>query len=713
MKRFPFFAAVMALLLSNASLAQTPSDSTAGPKKAPFSLSALFGGNNATPNATTNPTTNAPTNEPLPLELAFKTAATRQGSAVTVQFDIAAGYYLYREKIKILAELPVNALANNAAQAIELPLSLPAGASHYDETFQKTVAIYRQQLRVPLEAAPSASDKAVPISLIVYSQGCADIGICYPPRIQRLTFATATSPLMITDLKRDPVTQGSIQIVKVAPVAPAVLEKKKDLTPAVSLTQAVPASVATPLNSSDSAATANKPQTNSNTADTHSVAYLIQTQPMLVWLFGFVGVGLLLAFTPCVLPMMPIVSAIVLGQSSNTVRTGGQALARSAAYVFGMCASYTLLGVVAGLAGVGLGAYLQQPWVLTVFALLMVLMAGMQFGWYQLRLPDALQQRLNHLNQHNQAATSKGGYAGLILMGALAAVIVSPCVTPPLAGILLFISQTQDAFKGALALFSLSLGMGLPLLMLAVGGAKWLPKTGVWMQQLSYTFGVLLLAVAVWIVRSLVPAPLFSMACAALLILLAENFGAFQAAALQSTRASRLLKAVSWCALLWAAIIMCGLAMGSYDLLRPLAVMSASTGSGQTTSADASPSSTFKTVASGDLNAALQAGDKPYIVDIYADWCVSCVEFERFTLRDAAVNQALAGFKRLRVDVTHNTLDDQALLKQLHLFGPPAMVFYSTDGKPLNDSTRVIGFQAAEQFLSHLRRLERQRLLRP
>jgi thiol:disulfide interchange protein len=224
MKRFPFFAAVMALLLANASLAQTPSDSTAGPKKAPFSLSTLFGGNNAMPNTTTNPTTNAPTNEPLPLELAFKTAATRQGNAVTVQFDIAAGYYLYREKIKILAELPVNASTNNAAQAIELPLSLPAGASHYDETFQKTVAIYRQQLRVPLAAAPSASDKAVPISLIVYSQGCADIGICYPPRIQRLAFATATSPLMITDLKRDPVAQGTLKIVK---AAPAVLEKKK------------------------------------------------------------------------------------------------------------------------------------------------------------------------------------------------------------------------------------------------------------------------------------------------------------------------------------------------------------------------------------------------------------------------------------------------------------------------------------------------------
>jgi thioredoxin:protein disulfide reductase len=453
---------------------------------------------------------------------------------------------------------------------------------------------------------------------------------------------------------------------------------------------------------------ANFPADLSLSSSTPLIVEFIQTQPMWLWIVSFIGLGALLALTPCVLPMMPIVSAMVLGKTSVQVASlsATQALLRSSVYVLGMCLSYTALGVAAGLSGVGLGAYLQTPWVLITFSALMLVMAGAQFGWYALRLPAFLQALLSTKRTEN--TVSKRGYLSLLAMGALAALIVSPCVTPPLAGVLLFISQTKDAFKGGLALFSLSLGMGLPLLVIAVAGTSILPKSGAWMQSVSHAFGVMLLGVAIWIVQSLLSAIVF-MLLGAVLCFVAALYcwkSIFQAEQLIGNSGhfwKEWFKRLPIMGLIATAGALIGAAFMSYQYQATI--------THNTSLVETAPELQFETLSSSALSDLLNdvtsnRNTLPYIVDVYADWCVSCLEFEQLTLRDPAVKQALAGFKCVRVDVTNNTVDDQTLLKKLGVFGPPAILFYSSKAKPLPDNTRLIGFQSAAQFLLHLKNIK-------
>jgi thioredoxin:protein disulfide reductase len=623
--------------------------------------------------------------EPLPTEIAFKTTASRQNDLIYINFKIAPKYYLYQEKIKLILDAPEENQVSTYYKHLSKPnfkvLSpvFSKATSYYDETFKKEMLIYRDQLTltVPLKVVKNKFIQSLnlPLSLTVYSQGCADLGICYPPRIQKIHFNEQQVNGTISELKKDPLLDASLSELRQSPILSDGLET----IPTVKITDI--------------------------TSQTSTITQLMYIQPVWLWALEFVALGILLAFTPCVLPMIPIVLAMVLNKKTGQVLTTLHSLQRSVIYLFGMCFSYTSLGVLAGLAGIGLGGFLQQPWVLIVFAGLMVIMAGAQFNWYYLRLPDFLQTRLNIYLQstylgNKSAVDSKNNYIALFIMGALSAVVVSPCVTPPLAGILLFISQTQDALKGAVALFSLSLGMGLPLLLITVGGANSLPKSGVWMQKVSYTFGILLLLVALWTLQSLISSLLFSVMFVALLLLLAEHLGAFHDTQYLVTRSARLFKAAALCILCWAFAIILGIAMGHTNIQRPLGNLSL-----------LSPnliekSTVFETVSSANLIPLLHnnvnSNTSPYIVDIYADWCVSCIEFERQTLTDSSVQQALKKFKRLRVDVTNNTVDDQALMKKLQLFGPPAILFYSAAGQSLGESSQVIGFKNAKQFLQHL-----------
>ncbi|MEY3996657.1 MAG: protein-disulfide reductase DsbD [Pseudomonadota bacterium] len=634
--------------------------------------------------------------EPLPTEIAFKTTASRQNDLIYISFKIAPKYYLYQEKIKLILDDPkenqVSTYYKNLSKPNFKVLSpvFSKATSHYDETFKKEMLIYRDQLTltVPLKVVKNKSIQSLnlPLSLTVYSQGCADLGICYPPRIQKINFNEQQVNGTISELKKDPLLDTPLSELPQSPI----LSDGLKTTPTVKITDI--------------------------TNQTSTITQLMYIQPVWLWALEFVALGILLSFTPCVLPMIPIVLAMVLNKKTGQVLTTLHSLQRSVIYLFGMCFSYTSLGVLAGLAGIGLGGFLQKPWVLIVFAGLMVIMAGAQFNWYCLRLPDFLQTRLNTYlqsiylgnksavdsknNTSNTSDISKNNYIALFIMGALSAVVVSPCVTPPLAGILLFISQTQDALKGALALFSLSLGMGLPLLLITIGGANSLPKSGIWMQKVSYTFGILLLLVALWTLQSLISSLLFSVIFVALLLLLAEHLGAFHDTQYLVTRSARLFKAVALCILCWAFAIILGIAMGHTNIQRPLGNLSL-----------LSPHliekpTVFETISSAKLMPLLRnnvnSNTSPYIVDIYADWCVSCIEFERQTLTDSSVQQALKKFKRLRVDVTNNTVDDQALMKKLQLFGPPAILFYSAAGQSLGESSQIIGFKNAKQFLQHL-----------
>ncbi len=591
------------------------------------------------------------TTEPLPVEIAFVLSAKRQNNQVSIQFDVAENYYLYKEKISVKA----------VRATVLTPIVLPAGIIKYDDTFAKNVETYRTQLQI--SPFKTTEDVSAPVVIDVYSQGCADIGICYPPQLQRLSFAANSSIAAVSTL--DYVTN----------------------------------SVATATQPSVVATESLVPLQNSN-----NVTKWLASSNLFVLIVGFISFGLLLSFTPCVLPMVPIVSAIVLGRGNSTkavqditLNTAFSGFKLSLAYVLGMCVTYTVIGVLAGLAGAGLNAFLQHPIVLTVFGLLMVCLAGAQFGWYELSLPEAWMNKISH----QQNKTGRSRYIGIVFMGALSAIMVGPCVTAPLAGALAYIAQTGDAWTGGVALFSLAFGMGIPLLLIGAGGVRWLPKTGAWMNHVTYAFGIMLLSVAIWMVQSLLAPWVLTLLWVCILLLITEILGTFQLASATSTRLSRLAKLAGLLCIVWAVAVVWGMTSGRFDVLRPLD----RTTSNLANRAGEKQKPTFKVISSQALESELlSARGKPVIVDIYADWCVSCIEFERFTFNNEKVAPLLEQFTLLKVDTTQNTIDDRALLKKLTLFGPPAILFYTPKGQEL-DEARVIGFQAAEPFSQHLKQL--------
>lgn len=575
----------------------------------------------------------------LPPDQAFKFEA-RIGDTRTlvVHFDVAPGYYLYRERFAFEG-LPVQT-------RLGTPI-LPAGHVKFDETFQKNVETYHDRLdvHIPVEAAPGE------FILRVTSQGCADKGLCYPPRQHAVKVQVAAGaltslvPISLDEVATWPAPPGDVQTLAAARPAEA-------------------APVA---------------------ADSTS-ALRSALQGGQVWQVAgvFLLAGLLLSFTPCVLPMLPILSSIIVGQGKHLSR--GRGVMLSALYVLGMAAVYTALGVAAGLAGEGLAARLQQPPVLIGFAALLVALSLSMFGVYELRLPSAWQTRVSA-----GSARLPGGQAlGVLFMGGLSALIVSPCVAAPLAGALLFISQTRDVWLGGTALFALALGMGVPLLLVGASAGRLLPRTGAWMDTVKQFFGLVLLGVAVWTVGPVLPIWAQMLAWATLLCLGA----AWCWQALRQGAAAWAGRGLSGVLLLLAAAYVVGALSGGRDLLQPLGHWR----EGRTSvAADALPFQSIKGVEG--LEAALAQADRPVMLDFYADWCVSCKEMERFTFTDPLVRQRLQKMILLRADVTANDAADRALLKRFGLFGPPGIVFFRPGGNEVPD-TRVIGFQSAAEFVN-------------
>jgi thiol:disulfide interchange protein DsbD len=403
---------------------------------------------------------------------------------------------------------------------------------------------------------------------------------------------------------------------------------------------------------------------------------------------SFLLFGVLLAFTPCVLPMIPILSSIIAGEGAaiNKVR----ALILSLAYVLGMAVAYAVAGVAAALSGSLLAAALQNAWVLGAFALVFVVLALSMFGFYELRLPGFL-----HHHLHGAHRRLRGGQiASVAAMGVLSAVIVSPCVAAPLAGALLYISQTRDVLLGAAALFALALGMGVPLVAVGVSEGALLPKAGAWMEGVRRFFGVLLLAVAIWILAPVVPPMLQMLAWSALAVVSAIFLRALDALPAHATGWSRLFKGIGVMLLVAGIALLVGALAGSRDPLRPLAGLTASTSA-------PSPLPWTRVASVAELDAKLAAPGKPVMLDFYADWCVSCKEMESFTFSEPAVKKQLDGMLLLQVDVTANTAEHKALLKRFSLFGPPGIIFFDAQGREIK-GLRVIGYQNAERFLKTL-----------
>ena len=608
----------------------------------------------------------------LPPEQAFRfEARALDARNVEVAFTVANGYYLYREQF---------AFAADGAGVRLAPAQIPPGKVKFDETFAKNVETHRGRvvIRVPVEAAPAA------FTLAVTSQGCADAGLCYPPmqsaaRVQLVGFGG----------------DGRVSVQAVDANAPAA-------GGATATTGTSSAAATSPVATS----VRNLATAPAGSAGDGGIDGALRSGHWWLVLGVFFGAGLLLSFTPCVLPMLPILSSIIVGQAGgSTSRSRGFGLAL--AYSLGMALVYTALGVAAGLAGEGLAAALQNPWVLGGFALMLATLSMSMFGFYELQLPAALRDRLDA-----GASRFKGGqWAGVFAMGGLSALIVSPCVAAPLAGALLYISQTRDVLLGGSALFALAAGMSVPLLLVGASAGALLPRAGAWMESVKRFFGVLLLGVAWWILSPVLPAPIGVAGWGLLLLMSASLFGAFDRIGESAGAGSRLGKAFGVALALLGAAQIVGAMGGATDPLQPLqrfaqkavpqGLGAASVGS-TTARAAVEDAPRFQRVKDlVELDAVVHSAGRPVMLDFYADWCVSCKEMEKLTFNDPRVRARLDNMLLLQADVTQNTPADRALLKRFNLFGPPGILFFDAQGRELA-AQRVIGYQDAARFLGSL-----------
>ncbi len=577
------------------------------------------------------------------------------GQTLAVQYQIAPQYYMYQERFEFeLRDAP-----------FELPaITLPPGEVKYDPTFEKNMALYfdRLEFGVKLPPWPAQIEPAV-FTLMLISQGCAEAGLCYPPMDSAV------------QLQWD---GGAYQIVYQQPIVDIDRPLPQGNTQAGNTT----ALDATSSNSSWQGLLAG--------GDDRGIAGALESNALWQIVLLFFALGALLAFTPCVLPMIPILSVLIVGQGNQVSRLRGLSLA--AAYVFGMSVIYTLLGVLAGLSGAGLAAWLQTPWVLSIFALLLVLFGLAMFDVIRIEMPQSVQTKLS-----STASEFKGGrlWAALI-MGAVSALIVGPCVAAPLAGALLYISQSGDWLLGGTALFAMAWGMGLPLLIVGASAGSLLPKAGPWMDGVKAFFGVLLFATAWWMLSPVLPAWVGVLGWSVLAALSAVLLGAFERLPDGVALGAAIRKALGLLLALAAVIWLVGLASGGRSLLQPLQHLVATGTAVQAESPTAKP--TFELVASvAELDRRLAASTRPVMLDFYADWCVSCKEMELFTFSDPTVAQKMGRMLLLKADVTANNADDRALLKRFNLFGPPGIIFFAPGGREIQ-SSRVVGFQNAEQF---------------
>jgi thiol:disulfide interchange protein DsbD len=576
----------------------------------------------------------------LPVDEALPFSYMEEDGGIWLTWNIAPEHYLYRDRIELSVTGEGVTLGN--------PEFSRAGIATEDEFFGEVTVFYEPiDVWVPVSWHGNASTA----ELSVRYQGCAKAGLCYPPQSRKITLSK--------DGER---------------ASPAAAE------------------------ASGSAGGTTK----SNGWDTESaggLANLLQNQSTLVIAGLFLLLGLGLTFTPCVLPMVPIISSLVSGR---TTRSTGQALALSVSYVLGMALTYAAAGVITGLLGASfnLQAQLQSPWVLGIFAALFVLFALSMFNLFDIQLPRFLRDPLNNASH----SLTGGRLFSLFGIGAISALVVSPCVSAPLAGSLLYISTTQDALMGGIALFALGLGMGIPLILVAIGGRKYLPSTGHWMNAVKAFYGVMLLAVAIWLVERLVPAWLALMLWGLLVAVSGVQLGAFDAA---KAGWERTRKGVGLILFAYGMALLAGSVSGANDPLDPLAPFTAASAASPVGAVASGEShelferSESEEIIRNNLRQAQQDG-QPVILDFYADWCISCKVMERQVFSKPDVVAALQPFRRLQIDMTDNTPGQQALLDELRLFGPPAILFYDAGGEELINA-RVLGEMDREQFLSHLR----------
>ncbi|HEX5419445.1 MAG TPA: protein-disulfide reductase DsbD [Gammaproteobacteria bacterium] len=610
----------------------------------------------------------------LPPQKAYPYRVEAQQDRLLLKFDAVKGYYLYRDRFGFASK----------TNGIELGTpELPQGQVHEDEFFGKQ-EVYRGafEIAIPYTRVSGSLDK---LTLEVRLQGCADYGICYPPqkwtRDVRLPAAPAGS--------------ASSGHGTSAPSSAAAQFGANSSSPVIDFSNgAAAASVAGPA-----------PPVSAQSR----FAAVALGGPWWVLLGLFYGAGLALAFTPCVLPLVPIISGIIAGQGELSTRRG---FALSLSYVLGMAFTYTVAGGLAALAGQQVQAVFQKPWIISLFAGVFVLLALSMFGLYNLQMPSVIQTRVASLANRQRA----GSFVGTGIMGVLSALIVTTCVAPALVAALAVIGQQGDVVRGAAALFALSIGMGSPLLLVGASAGALLPRTGGWMTTVKAAFGVMMLGLAIWMLQRVLPGTVALVLWAVLVFLTGVFLGAFDPLPVQPGTARRLSKGVGVLACLYGALMLVGATLGGESPWQPIprglltASAESSGAAARGTALAAAPAASlgFRRVSSVDgleqaLGDARRAG-QPVLVDFTADWCVSCKEMEKYTFPDPQVVAALQPFMLLRADVTANTAGDQALLKYFKSYGPPTIAFFDAHGGQ-QEAYKLVGFVPAKQFAAHVKQL--------
>jgi len=569
----------------------------------------------------------------LPDQAFVFSASSPSRDVIRLRWDIADDYYLYRDKAK----------ATTPTASVQLgKLAIPGGETQVDEYFGEQV-VFHGEMRADLPVSAAADVQTVQVD--VTYQGCADEGLCYPPIRKSVTVTLASA----TDVAGG----GNVA--------------------------AATAGATTPFRS-----------------EQDRFGDLVRNGSLLAMIGMFLVAGLGLALTPCVWPMVPILSGIIVGAGSGTPVTRGRAFSLSLAYVLGMALTYAVAGAAFALAGQQAQAFFQKPWMIVTFAALFIWLALGMFGVFTLQAPAWLQERVSRLSGQQK----QGTLLGTAVVGSLSSLIVTACVAPPLVGALAVIGQTGDVVRGALALFALGVGMGAPLLLVGASAGEFLPKAGPWMDAVKQFFGILMLAVALWMLGRLLPGPLTLGLWAVLAFV--TGYWLLTLGGKGATGGPALVRrGIGVLAMVYGVALLVGALAGRSDPLQPLAGF----GAPSSGTAAAAHGLAFKRIKSlEDLDrelAAAQAAGKPVMFDFYADWCVSCKEMEKYTFTEARVQQALADAVLLQADVTANDAQDQALMQRFGVLGPPSILFFGIDGRERADY-RVVGFKPAEDFSTHV-----------
>ena len=550
-------------------------------------------------------------------EEAFKPSFTKKVDSLNFKLVLGDSIYLYDDKLKIFISKP---------EKIEITkeLNIPKPVNY--EEF--VVHFTNMDIEIPYSLLKSKIDTNK-YEIEVKFQGCSKAGLCYAPMSEKFILDFATN-----EVKKEVV----------------VKEEKKE-------------EVAT------------------NLSETDSIANSLKDGSTLLVIATFFGFGLLLSLTPCVFPMIPILSSIIVGASKNEKMTGSRGFILSLVYVLSMSVAYTIAGVIAGIFGANLQVALQNPYVLVTFALVFVALAFSMFGYYEIKLPDSLQTKLNKSTDGKE----KQGLMGIAIMGFLSALIVGPCVAPPLAGALVYIGQTGDAVLGGIALFVMSLGMGMPLLIIGAGAGKFMPKPGGWMEGITRIFGIVMLGVAIWLLdRVLNPT----------VIMFLWSFLLLGSAIYLKMYRHILAQLITLVVFLLGVVLFVGAVSGATNPLKPLEKLTQGTVV-QTSNMKLE----FKKIKNiVELKQAIKESDKPIMLDFWASWCVSCKELEEITFKDEEVIKRLQGFTLLKADVSENSDDDIALQKMFGVVGPPALIFWDKDKNEVKAS-RIVGYKNPKEFL--------------